>query len=305
MELRRLRYFVAVAEELNFTRAAERLHIAQPPLSVQIRALEDELGARLFDRDRRRVFLTQAGRHLLERAHSILALVDDTTAEVRFAALGKVGRLQLGYTPSAMFTSWLTLAIKRFRVSHPHVLLTLREMTSLDQINSLHYRTLDAGIARKPDIHAPQGVQFEEWYRAPLMLAVANDHPFTKRRAVRIADLRDQPLIMYPRDSGIGLYWEVIRLCAKAGFRPLIAREALELTTIIGLVDAGVGIAVVPADTKSIELEGVTYLSLQDKDAVSTLYLVFRERDDNEHLGALLSKLRERPGARTGRAAET
>ncbi|MDB6082755.1 MAG: hypothetical protein JWN43_636 [Gammaproteobacteria bacterium] len=292
MEMRRIRYFVAVAEELSFTRAAERLNIAQPPLSTQIRALEEELGARLFERDRRRVFLTQAGRHLLAQARSILASVEAAKAEVQCAALGEVGRLQLGYTPSAMFTSSLTAAIKRFQRTHPHVLLTLHEMTSLDQMNAVHYRALDAGILRKPDVPVPSGIFFEEWYRAPLVLAMASDHPFSRRRAVRVDELRDQPLIMYPREAGIGLYWQVIRLCSKAGFRPRIVREVLELTTIIGLVDAGVGIAIVPADTKSIRLDGVTYVPLRDADAISTLYLAFRERDPNDHLRALLAQLR-------------
>jgi DNA-binding transcriptional LysR family regulator len=295
MEIRRLRYFVAVAEELSFTRAAERLHIAQPPLSIQIRALEQEIGARLFDRDQRHVFLTQAGKHLLDRAKGILASVESAKAEVRCAALGEVGSLHLGYASSAMFTSSLTSAIKQFQAGYPHVLLTLHEMTSLDQLNGLNYRTLDAGILRKSDASVPSGILVEEWYRAPLVAAMANDHPLTKRRVIRIGDLRDQPLIMYPRESGIGLYWQVLRLCSSAGFRPQIVREVQELTTIIGLVDAGVGIAVVPADTRSIHLDGVTYVPLRDKDAFSTLYLAYRERDRNAHLRGLLSKLRGRP----------
>jgi DNA-binding transcriptional LysR family regulator len=295
MEIRRLRYFVAVAEELSFTRAAARLHIAQPPLSIQIRALEQEIGARLFDRDQRHVFLTQAGKHLLDRAKGILASVESAKAEVRCAALGEVGSLHLGYASSAMFTSSLTSAIKQFQIGYPHVLLTLHEMTSLDQLNGLHYRTLDAGILRKSDASVPSGILVEEWYRAPLVAAMANDHPLTKRRVIRIGDLRDQPLIMYPRDSGIGLYWQVLRLCSGAGFRPQIVREVQELTTIIGLVDAGVGIAVVPADTRSIHLDGVTYVPLRDKDAFSTLYLAYRERDRNAHLRGLLSELRGRP----------
>jgi DNA-binding transcriptional LysR family regulator len=295
MEIRRLRYFVAVAEELSFTRAAERLHIAQPPLSIQIKALEQEVGAQLFDRDQRHVFLTQAGKHLLDRARGILASVEAAKAEVRCAALGEVGSLHLGYASSAMFTSSLTWAIKRFQIEFPHVLLTLHEMTSLDQLNALHYRTLDAGILRKSDVPAPSGIVVEEWYRAPLVAAMANDHPLAKQPAIRISDLRDQPLIMYPRESGIGLYWQVLRLCASAGFRPLIAREVQELTTIVGLVDAGVGIAIVPADTRTIQLEGVVYVPLRDKQAFSTLYLAFRQRDQNAHLRGLLSSLRERP----------
>jgi DNA-binding transcriptional LysR family regulator len=292
VELRRIRYFIAVAEELNFTRAAERLHIAQPPLSTQIRALEEELGARLFERDKRHVFLTQAGRHFLLSARGILASVEDAKLEVRSAAMGAVGKLQFGYTASSMFTSLLPAAIRRFRTEHPHVSLALSEMTSLDQLNALHHRTLDAGILRNPGVVVPPGIQLNEWYRAPLVLAVAKSHPLAKLRAVYVQDLRDQPLITYPRASGIGLYWHVMELCAKAGFRPRVVQEVQEPTTIVGLVAADIGVAIVPADTKFIQLKGVVYVSLLDSQAVSTLYLAFRRSDNNPHLGALLSELR-------------
>ena len=294
MEIRRLRYFVAVAEELSFTRAAERLHIAQPPLSIQIRALEQEIGARLYDRDQRHVYLTPSGKHLLERARGILADVDAAKAEVRCAELGEIGSLQLGYASSAMFTSTLTSAIRQFQAAYPQVVLSLHEMTSLDQINGLHYRTLDAGIVRKTEVAVPAGIVVEQWYRAPLVAAIAHDHPLTKKRAIGIGDLRSEPFIMYPRESGIGLYWQVLRLCATAGFRPQIAREVQELTTIVGLVDAGAGVAVVPADTQSIKLPGVSYMPLRDAGAISTLYLAFRERDRNSHLHGLLSRLRHK-----------
>ncbi len=297
MEIRRLRYFLAVAEELSFTRAAERLHIAQPPLSLQIRALEQELGAQLFDRSQRHVYLTQAGRHLFERARDILAAVEAAKAEVRCAELGDVGMLHLGYASSAMFTSSLTSSIKQFQGAFPQVLLTLHEMTSLDQLNALHYQTLDAGIVRKTDIKLPKGIVIEEWYRTRLVAAIAHDHPLVKRRTIGIADLSTQPFIMYPRESGIGLYWQVLHLCTSAGFRPRIAREVQELTTIVGLVDAGEGVAIVPADTQSIKLPGVSYVRLRDEGAFSVLYLAYRERDRNAHLHGLMSKLRRNAGA--------
>jgi len=296
MKTRHLRYFLAVAEELSFTRAAARLHIAQPPLSLQIRALEQELGARLFDRSQRHVYLTQAGRHLFERARDILAAVEAAKVEVRCAELGEVGMLHLGYASSAMFTSTLTSAIKQFQSAFPQVLLSLHEMTSLDQLNAIHYQTLDAGIVRKTEVAVPKGIKIEEWYRASLVAAIAHDHPLVKKRAVGIADLRTQPFIMYPRDSGIGLYWQVLRLCAAAGFRPRIAREVQELTAIMGLVDAGEGVAIVPADTESIKLPGVSYMRLRDESAFSVLYLAYRERDLNAHLHGLLSKLRHNAG---------
>jgi len=293
MEIRRLRYFVAVAEELSFTRAAERLHIAQPPLSIQIRALEQEIGARLFDRDQRHVYLTPSGKHLLDRARGILADVDAAKAEVRCAELGEIGSLQLGYASSAMFTSTLTSAIRQFQAAYPQVVLSLHEMTSLDQINGCTTEPWTPASSARPRC-SPAGIVVEQWYRAPLVAAIAHDHPLTKKRALGISDLRSEPFIMYPRESGIGLYWQVLRLCATAGFRPQIAREVQELTTIVGLVDAGAGVAIVPADTQSIKLPGVAYMPLRDVGAISTLYLAFRERDRNTHLHGLLSRLRHK-----------
>ncbi|MGQ3055274.1 MAG: LysR family transcriptional regulator, partial [Roseateles sp.] len=136
MELRHLRYFVAVAEELNFTRAAQRLHIAQPPLSIQIQALEEELKVRLLERDKRRVFLTQAGRHFRERARVILRDVEAAKGEAQSAASGDVGSIALGYTASSMLSPALPAAILRFRREHARVILTLKEMTSLDQLDA-------------------------------------------------------------------------------------------------------------------------------------------------------------------------
>jgi len=303
MELRHLRYFVAVAEELNFTRAAQRLYIAQPPLSMQIRALEEELKVQLFERDKRRVFLTQAGRHFLERARPILQAVELAKGEARSAASGEVGRIALGYTASSMLSLTLPSALREFQHAHPFVPVSLREMTSLDQLDAVHSRSLDIGILRKPDVLVPAGVVIEEWYQSPLIAAVPRSNELGKA-PIRIRDLRDQPLILYPRDAGIGLYWKVQDLCAKAGFRPNMVQEARDASTIVGLVAAGVGIAIVPSDTACIGLEGVVYQRLLDKDAVSTLHLAYRESDEVRYVRLLLEGLRaaSKPSRRARRA---
>ncbi len=291
MELRHLRYFVAVAEELNFTRAAERLYIAQPPLSTQIRALEEELKVQLFDRDKRRVHLTQAGRHLLERARTILVLVQDAKEEARSAGAGDIGKISLGFTASSMLALPLPTGIQKFRASYPLVSVTLNEMTSLEQLDAIHGRTLDAGILRRPEVVVPAGVTVREWYTTPLVAAIPKTHPLSRAALVSMHDLEGEPLVMYPRASGIGLYWKVHDLCAKAGFRATMAQEARDSSTIIGLVAAGIGIAIVPADTQCIRLPGVVYQPLQDKDAVSTLHLAHREADENPFIAVLLSVL--------------
>lgn len=302
MELRHLRYFVAVAEELSFTRAAQRLHIAQPPLSMQIRALEQELGTRLLDRDRRRVHLTQAGRHFLERARGILSSVSTARDEARSAAAGELGKLAVAFTASAMLSQRLPAALRTHRERHPLVELQLSEMTSLHQIDAIHARTLDLGVLRRPNVSVPLGVRIEEWTSAPLVAALPQASAPPKGRGIHLKDLRDVPLIVYPRDAGIGLYWKVQELCSRAGFRPAVMHEARETSTMIGLVACGLGVAIVPQDMQAIRLDGVRYAPILDADAVSSLYLGYREADDNPHLHSMLGLLRAAP-ATGGKAA--
>ncbi len=266
--------------------------MAQPPLSTQIRLLEEELGAQLFDRDKRRVFLTQAGREMLGRAREVLAAAEHAKKATRSAALGETGELNLGFTPSAMFTEVLPAAMRRFQKRHPHVQINVHEMTSQDQLYAVHNRELDVGILRRPDVATPAGVRIEEWYRAPLVAAIPRVHPLAKREALKVVDLEDQPLIVFPRESGIGLHWKVMELCVKAGFRPRIAREARDYSVIIGLVSAGVGIAVVPTDAQCIRLEGVAFRPMLGKDVYSALQICYRPTHRNEHLGSLLTELR-------------
>ena len=292
MELRHLRYFVAVAEELSFTRAAQRLHIAQPPLSTQIRALEEELKAPLFERHKKRVFLTPAGHHFLERARGILGAVEEAAHEARSAASGDVGRVRLGYTASAMLSPRLAPVLRRFARDLPGVHLRLQEMASLDQLDAVHARAIDVGVLRRPDAVVPAGIVLEEWLETPLVAAVPESFELAARASLRIADLHDQPLLAYPKDAGIGLYWKVQALCAAAGFRPRIAQEARDTATLIGLVAAGVGIAVVPSDTRCIALPGVVFQRLRDRDATSTLHLAWREGEADRHVRRLLQRLR-------------
>jgi len=292
MELRHLRYFVAVAEELNFTRAAERLYMAQPPLSTQIRGLEEELGVQLLERDKRRVYLTQAGRHFLDRARTILASVQSAKDEVKSAASGEVGKLTIGFTASSVLTAALPAAIRKYRDTHPLVVLKMAEMTSMHQLDAIHQRTLDFGVLRKPNIGVPAGVTIEEWYSAPLVAAMPEQHVLTQGKGIFIKELRDVPLIVYPRDSGIGLYWKVLDLCSKAGFRPVTMQEARDASTMIGLVSSGLGVAIIPSEMQCIQLPGVLYSRILDKEAVSSLYMGYRDADCNPHLEALLRILR-------------
>src|SRR6202171_2571991 len=157
MKLRQLQFFIAVAEELSFSRAAIKLHVAQPSLSTQIKVLEEEVGARLFERDKRHVSLTPAGRRFQSRVASVLSLADSAKAEARSTERGQLGTIDLGYTALSMFSTALPHAIRRFREQEPNVVITLRELTSLEQLHELGERTLDVGVLRKVDVSAPRG----------------------------------------------------------------------------------------------------------------------------------------------------
>jgi DNA-binding transcriptional LysR family regulator len=294
MKLQQLRFFITVADELGFSKAAAKLHVAQPSLSVQIKALEEELGARLFERDKHHVFLTQAGKKFQQHARALLEMAETAKFEARSAAAGEMGILDFGYTASAIFSSVLARVIRLFRERHPQVLLTLHELTSVEQFHGLLEHKLDIGVLRRPDIRTPVGLRISEWYRTPLVVAIPHDHALARRQSLTLADLKGDSFIMYPREAGTGIYWQVMDLCAKAGFRPRVAREVLESSTLIGLVAAGVGIAIVPADMNCIRFEGIEYKRLADAEAYSTLYLACREADDSVHLGTLLKMLNQR-----------
>ena len=291
MKLRQLQFFTAVAEELSFSRAAIKLHVAQPSLSIQIKALEEEVGTRLFERDKRHVSLTPAGRRFQSRVTTILTLADGAKSEARSAEGGRLGTINLGYTALSMFSTALPRSIRRFQAEHPHVRLALRELTSLEQLHELRERTLDVGVLRSADVSAPKGIKVIEWYNTPLVVAMPADHPRSQARSLSLTELRDDAFVMYPRHAGTGIYWQVLQLCTAAGFRPRVVREVLESSTIIGLVAAGVGIAVVPMDMNCIRFSGVTYKRLADDGAHTTLHLAQRANDRSEHLRSLYTVL--------------
>jgi DNA-binding transcriptional LysR family regulator len=291
MKIRQLEYFLTTAEEGGFNRAAKRLHVAQPSLSVQIKALEEELGTMLFERNKRHVFLTQAGKQFQKRAREIMSLADCAKSEARCAEAGELGALDIGYSVSAMFCRELPISIRRFRLQHPNVLLSVHGIPSLEQLHRLMERTLDLGILRKPDGKVPSGIHMSEWHRTPLIVAVQEEHPLARRPSISLGQLKNEPFVVYPREAGTGIYWEFSDLCSNAGFRPRVAQEALESTEILGLVAAGIGIAVVPAGVQCIHFPGVRYRNLSDNGATSILYLARRTNDRSRHLSVFCEML--------------
>ena len=283
MELRHLRYFVAVAEELHFTRAALRLNMAQPPLSQQIRALEDELGVQLFVRTRRSVVLTDAGHALLERSREMLATAQALPQQLQRVARGEVGLLRIGFSSTLPLTKVLRDVVADHRRTHPDVALNLREMHSQLQFDSLRRGELDVGLVRYNE-RAPEGIRLRLLRRDPLRLVVPAGHRFAHRKSVSIADCRDEAFIGFPGDAGTGTGPLLKRLAAQAGFEPRIAQEAREATTQIGLVAAGLGIAVLPAPLEAVRIEGVHYVPLEGEGAMLVMSVATRADEASERV---------------------
>lgn len=256
IELRHLRYFVAVAEELHFGRAAHRLALSSPSLSIQIRQLEDLAGVRLFDRHSRRVALTDAGVVFREAATRILREVDAALTAARQADAGEIGELRIGFGPTLMLST-LAHVVSTYRTRHPRVHLDLRELTTTDQIAALLRGDLDVGFVRGAEADARLHV--EPFAREPLLIAVNRHHALARRSRVPVSALADQPWVLFPRAIAPLLYEQVLQLCRDAGFTPRVVQESREVYTTVGLVGAGVGVTIVPATAQRMSWEGVSY----------------------------------------------
>jgi DNA-binding transcriptional LysR family regulator len=295
VELRHLRYFVAVAEELHFGRAASRLGISQPPLSQQILALEREIGARLFDRSNRRVELTDAGRLFLADTSGILEQLERAAGVAERVHRGQTGEIRIGFFGSAPFVPEFQQLVFGFRREHPSVNVVLREMTSYRQVDAVLDGELDVAFVR-PLQPSPEAVETLEILREPLLAVMRSDHPLAgSEEPLSVSQLSEQPLIGYARSIGSGLYQTVVDLCRNAGFAPVITQEANATPTMMGLVAAGLGISILPASLQSLSFGGVTFRPLRDASAHTAVWLA-RRRDDSSILPhrffAMAAKLR-------------
>jgi DNA-binding transcriptional LysR family regulator len=289
VELRQLRYFIAVAEELHFTRAAARLHIAQPPLSQQIRQLELELRTPLLRRSSRHVELTAAGEAFLEEARRTLAQAERAAQVARQAASGPTAHLRLGFVDSSLH-GYVPQLLRRFRRDHPGVHVTLREASSGQQVEAIQRGELQVGLLR-PTRGGSQ-LALEEIGRERLVAALPSDHPLAERAEIAVDDLDGQPLVFFQRAIAPGLHDQLMGLFRGAGFTPMIVEEASEGHTIVGLVAAGLGVSLVPETLSFWRERDVVYRPLADSSAGVAMCVGWRRGDRSDAVASFLATAR-------------
>ena len=260
MELRHLQYFVAVAEELHFGRAATRLLIVQPSLSQQIQQLEKELGFPLLTRTKRSVELTDAGKVFLTEARKILAQVQEAKRAALRAYRGEMGRLVIGYISSSTY-DLLPMMLSAYRERFPHIDVALRELTTQEQLRSLEEESIHVGLLRLPINELT--VRVEVVRREPIVCVLPEGHPLATQEQIAVSLLANEPFVLQSRQRGGGYYTQLMNLCLTSGFSPNVIQEVTEMHTIVSLVAAGMGVSLVPLSIQNIRSQGVVYRELE------------------------------------------
>lgn len=274
MELRHLRYFLAVAKHLNFTRAAETLHMAQPPLSRQIKELEEEIGVPLFERQGRRISLSSAGEVFAERARQILAATGAAVVDSKRAARGEVGRIAVGFFEHIAYTM-LPPLLRGFQQQYPAVTIELRWFSSSEQIDALHRGDIDLAFVRS----IPMGSDLNSTLllQEPFYIAIAKDNPLAAKRKISIKDCAHLRVINYKKEVAPDYHSIINQLCGRAGFSPSPEFEMGQIYASLGLVSADFGITLVPASVQRTHVDNVVYRPLREQQAMSELYLAWKD----------------------------
>jgi DNA-binding transcriptional LysR family regulator len=287
--LRHLRYFVAVAEDLNFATAAKRLHISQPPLTRQIQLLEEQLGVQLFDRSTRRVELTSPGKIYLDEARSVLAQVEKGWALARHAAEGEIGSLIIGYEKVSVL-DFLFLAIKEFKASFPKIDLVLKEMRSDEQEHALNERQISIGFILPPI--KSNVLKTETIAREPMVAVLPEGHPLCERHELQLNDLANEFFVLSPMSNQCGLRHQVIEVCRTGGFNPKVAQETNDVQVLLGLVAAGMGVALLPEHFDHLKRPGIVFRRLPATTMIE-FAMAWRQDDTSRPLQAFLDMIRK------------
>ena len=290
MELRHLRYFVAVAEELHFGRAAKRLCITQQPLSRQIKDLETELGAKLFYRTKRTVRLTEVGEIFLVEARKILQQADYAVKLVKQASQGKIGHITVGFTGSAL-NIVLPTAVRQLKKFYPQVNLTLKRLQTIEQVEALKTGQIDLGLLHPPI--EDDTLILETIYQEQLVVALPDTHYLAKNPSLSLKQLANESFILFPRQFGSVLYDQIINLCQQAGFSPNIVQEAIPQQTILGLVAAGIGISLIHSSVRTVGRHGVIFKELIEPTPILETAVAWNPNATNSVLPHFVKIIRE------------
>lgn len=288
MELRHLRYFAVLADELHFSRAADRLHIAQPGLSRQIRQLEEEIGVRLFDRNNRRVALTEAGIYLQKSTRRLLADIDATVVRARQIGEGLSGQLRIGYIGSAMQRTIPDLLL-RVKELHPDVRFSLREMDNPEQLEALLQGEIDLGFVRVEEVTPP--LRMRAVHRDTFSLVLPENHPVSADNFTGLKQFREEPFILFEPTYSPSYYDKVLELFAAAGFTPDASHSTVNASSIYRLVANGMGLSVVPTVLAEGYDMGVKFIELTEVPQRTTLRVAWREDAPGKLLGRVLALL--------------
>jgi DNA-binding transcriptional LysR family regulator len=275
MELRHIRYFLVVAEERHFTRAAAKIGIGQPPLSQQIKDLETEIGALLFRRVAHGAELTTAGEAFLQAVKEMPALAERATRAARRAARGETGSLRIGLTATAVFNAVVPSAIRAFRRAYADVELVLEEASTTRLVAGLQEGSLDAAFLR-PGGADREMIQLRLLSEEPMIVALPSGHAAAKQRDVDLAALKDDSFVLFPRLIGPALYDTIVSACRRAGFEPVIGQLAPQITSMVNLVAAELGVSIVPASTSQLRVKGVAYREIAGQAPTVRLALAHR-----------------------------
>jgi len=295
MELRHLRYFVVLAEELHFGRAARRLAISQPPLSVAIRQLEGSVGAQLFERNSKEVRLTPAGSALQVSARHLLRQAEEAALEARDVSQGSAGRLRIGFV-GAMLYRGLPQALRKFQAKHPAVRVTLAELNSGEQIAELLHDRLDFGFVHTSRM--PAELRHVLLLSEPFVACLPVGHRLVRRRTVAMSSLRDEPFVLFSRNVSPDYHERILAICADAGFRPEVRHEVRHWLSVVSLVSQGMGVALVPSAMRHAALRGAVFRPLEEAAARSEAFCVWRDGPENAVVQGFLREVQAaRPAA--------
>lgn len=290
MEFRQLRYFLAVAQTLHFTKAAELMGIAQPPLSQQIQKLEREIGTRLFIRHQRHVELTEAGAFFKERAQKILAETDLALSEIKKVARGESGRLSVGFAGSTVFHTLIATAMQTYRRAFPEVVIHSTESNSTALLSKVQNAELDCAIVRLP--LQVDDLNCQPIVAEPMIAVLPSAHACAGQETIDLALLAADDFIAFPRDIGPQLYDSILLACHQAGFSPRISMESPQISSSINLVAAGFGVAIIPASLTSIRVEGVSFHPLRHP-LTTGLGLIYRNHEKSVLIQHFIKTVRD------------